>query len=304
VGFVGAAVLFSLALQAGTLQYSGSTSTEGYAPGNVDLFFDKTDAHSNDLLLVTRSFGPDSTHVASFAGEVAFGHLGSYSSAGGSAISSVPNAAYSASLGTSFTETFSIFGPASGFLALAFDVHGVMHNSSGPDDQARASLTLITFNSTGSTIWSSDGLGLNWLGSGSPSVASSPGLAALASAVSVGPNSGGIGFNGHAVVLIPFSENTFNVKIGLNSSVSCHLACSATSDFLNTAVVGGARILDSSMNEIPGATLTAESGFDYQSQSTPTSDVPEPATVFLTGAALAVLVWRSRSRVLTQEIVM
>ena len=121
----------------------------------------------------------------------------------------------------------------------------------------------------------------------------------LGNAIGITPDSGGYIFQGQGTVLIPFNASNFDLFFTLNTSAACRTACSATSDFGNTALIGGARILDSQMAVIAGASLTSDSGYGYlttQGPTVPGGDVPEPASVILTAGVLGAFAWRYRGK--------
>jgi hypothetical protein len=75
----------------------------------------------------------------------------------------------------------------------------------------------------------------------------------------------------------------------LEGYVSCTsgLSCTQSVNFLNTALLGGAVVLDSNGNVVQGATITSQSGHDYTQPLTP-GPVPEPASWLLLASVLAV----------------
>jgi hypothetical protein len=66
------------------------------------------------------------------------------------------------------------------------------------------------------------------------------------------------------------------------------LPCYQTGDFANSALIGGATVVDANGNVVQGATIFSDSGYDYtQAVSEPTT-VPEPTTIALELLGLAV----------------
>ena len=63
-------------------------------------------------------------------------------------------------------------------------------------------------------------------------------------------------------------------------------SCTESVNFLNTALIGGAVVLDSNGNVVQGATITSGSGHDYTQPLTPAA-VPEPASWLLLATVLA-----------------
>jgi hypothetical protein len=100
-----------------------------------------------------------------------------------------------------------------------------------------------------------------------------------------------------ATILVPFGASQLigggvtqvEVEMFLDSYVNCAVAdgdtCSAFTDFSNTAIVTGLRVLDADFNPVPSAVVTTASGTNYNDiQST-----PEPPTLFLLGVPLLTL---------------
>jgi hypothetical protein len=98
-------------------------------------------------------------------------------------------------------------------------------------------------------------------------------------------------------VLIPFGIDQsigggvtqVTAYVVLDSIVECYVAngdtCSGDTDYSNTAIVTGLDVLDSNMDPVSGAVVTAASGTNYNDiQST-----PEPSTLFLLGVPLLTL---------------
>jgi hypothetical protein len=303
--------LLSLPVQASSLQYSGSTGTEGFPGGYSDPFFELVNAHSGDKVLINKTVGPDSTHVAAIVGEATFGRLSVYSHVGGSAIPGVPDAFYSAGLGVQFTDTVTVHGASIGLLSLDIYFHGDLDKSQTPDSLVRANFGVRSWYADGAITTANAGVGASWINSNpaskNPQPTSGLELELWNASSLLASSNGGYIFQGQASLLIPFYVDTFDVSIALSTSGFCHLPCSFTGDFAHTALVGGARILDSAGTVIPGASLTAQSGFDYQAAISPGSttpgapapETPEPATAALTAGALGFFVWRYRRNILS-----
>jgi len=248
----------------------------------------------NNSSLIFSHFDGDANNGASIAGGVTFGTMHAFSHVGGS---KEPASYCSAGLGGRFCEWIVIHGASSGFLRLNIALHGWVNKSSGPEDLARGSLNLTTLTAGGGAITSSSGIGMNWSPGASPGVVVSQGglFDSLGAALGIVPDSGGYTFQGQGTVLIPFNTGNFDLFFTLNTIVACRTACSATSDFGNTALIDGATILDAQMAVIPGAFLTSDSGYGYLAASgPPAGDVPEPASAILTAIGLGVLAWRYR----------
>lgn len=96
-------------------------------------------------------------------------------------------------------------------------------------------------------------------------------------------------FTGGALDLVQHLRGQWACSTGTSN-----LSCSFTGDFLNTAAIGGALVVDAQGNPIPGATITSQSGFDYtRSLSTPAeSTVPEPSTMLLMSGGFVALIAR------------
>src|SRR5207247_8047963 len=127
-----------------------------------------------------------------------------------------------------------------------------------------------------------------------------PGLigvfAPLQAAMTITPDGlGGAIYQGQATILLPFTTSSFDFHASLSAIARCDAPCSAKADLGNTALIGGYRILDASMNVIPGATLTSDSGYDYITPpGSADSGVPEPGSVVLSAAVFGILLWRRR----------
>ena len=208
-----------------------------------------------------------------------------------------PASYFSSGFGVSFYDSIAIHGVSSGFLRLNISLHGWVNKSSGPEDQAGGTFNLKTLTAGGGAVTSSSGIGMNWLPEASPGVVVSQGglFDSLGAALDIVPVSGGYAFQGQGTVLIPFNSSNFDLFFTLNTSAACRTACSATSDFGNTALIDGATILDAQMAVIPGAFLTSDSGYGYLAASgPPAGNVPEPESAILTAIGLGVLAWRYR----------
>jgi len=288
-----AATLQALTLEAAALQYGGSFSLENIPGGNLTVNHELPHAFNNDSLIFS-NFGGDANNGASISGGVTFGAMRAFSHVGGT---NDPASYFSSGFGVSFYDSIAIHGASSGFLRLDISLHGSVDKSSGPDDQAGGTFNLQTFTAGGGAITSSSGIGMNWSPGASPGVVVSQGglFDGLGAALGIVPDSGGYTFQGQGTILIPFNANNFDLFFTLNTSTACRTACSATSDFGNTALIDGATILDAQMTVIPGAFLTSDSGYGYLAASGPAGDVPEPESGILAAIGLGVLAWRYRA---------
>jgi hypothetical protein len=80
--------------------------------------------------------------------------------------------------------------------------------------------------------------------------------------------------------LVPFAGGSLTLSQSLLGQWNCNGAtgCWVGMDFLHSARVGSARILDVDGNVVSGATFASESGYDYTRPiSDPDSSVPEPS---------------------------
>jgi hypothetical protein len=98
---------------------------------------------------------------------------------------------------------------------------------------------------------------------------------------------------------IPFSAGFVDLTQEFTATWLCESelgnSCSVRGDFLHTAAVGDAALLDTAGNPLTGFTITSESGLDYSRElATPTS-VPEPASWLLIAAGLAALKLKTHS---------
>ncbi|MEP7362277.1 MAG: PEP-CTERM sorting domain-containing protein [Acidobacteriota bacterium] len=304
VWLAAAVLLMPLGLPASSLRYSGQTRTEGYAAGDTDPFFEVDPALNSDFLLPNATVGPDATHISAITGHVSFGRLSSYSHVGGAEIIATPDLGYFAGLGVAFTDSVTIHGASTGFLSLDISFDGQMTKSNEADSIARANLNLMTFSSLG-LVTNSTGIGVNWINQTAAVLAphNADIFSDLWAATTVTPNGGGYRTQGQATVLIPFVESNFDISFSLGTAVFCHIGCVSTSDFANTLLVGGARILDASMVEIPGAFLTTGSGHDYAAAVNEgggggggSGEVPEPGTWMMAVGGIGMIVWRKNRR--------
>jgi hypothetical protein len=96
--------------------------------------------------------------------------------------------------------------------------------------------------------------------------------------------------------MIPFTAGYVDLTQEFASNWLCEAQegnpCSLSGDFLHTAAVGGALVLDLEGNPISGATITSESGFDYSRALA--SPVPEPASSLLFATGLIAVILRRR----------
>jgi hypothetical protein len=214
----------------------------------------------------------------------------------------MPDAPFYSDLTLSFNDTLTISGASSGFLSLDVSVHGVLHQPGGNGDYAIGRFGVLTENTDETVISNFGSLCMFWSGPNPPGYCTELPLGPLAplkSAMTINPDGlGNVIYQGEATIFIPFSGNTFEFQAALSSSSLCHAPCSAKTDLGHTALIGGVKILDSSMNQISGATLTSQSGYDYV---TPPSGaaapgVPEPASASLTVGMLGFLVWYARRK--------
>jgi hypothetical protein len=77
--------------------------------------------------------------------------------------------------------------------------------------------------------------------------------------------------------------------------------CHKTSEFISSLDLVGVQVVDVAGNPVDGVTLQSDSGVDYLNLGAPSTNVPEPATLVLTGIGLSFLVladWRKRIRAL------
>jgi hypothetical protein len=66
------------------------------------------------------------------------------------------------------------------------------------------------------------------------------------------------------------------------------LPCYQTGDFANSALIGGATVVDANGNVVSGAKIFSDSGYDYTQPVSEASSVPEPASIALELLGLAV----------------
>ena len=96
-------------------------------------------------------------------------------------------------------------------------------------------------------------------------------------------------------LLNPFNNSgEGNIGYGLDARLRCNRVsnpCSASSDFINTLVVTSATIVDENMEPMQGATLSAESGFNYINGGEPTSvQVPNPMFLYFILAGMFAMI--------------
>jgi hypothetical protein len=70
----------------------------------------------------------------------------------------------------------------------------------------------------------------------------------------------------------------------------------AHADFLNTATLTLAQVLDGNKNVLPGGRIVSSSGLSYQADE-PVGSVPEPGAVALFGVGLAYWSMRRKGRI-------
>jgi hypothetical protein len=105
-------------------------------------------------------------------------------------------------------------------------------------------------------------------------------------------------------IVVPFIANQ-NIELFMNLGATVDLfvpsgtALRVTSDFSHTATITGITVLDANGNPVNDAIIVAASRATYPGAAadpTPTT-VPEPGTVGLLGAGLALMAWKAmRSR--------
>jgi len=109
------------------------------------------------------------------------------------------------------------------------------------------------------------------------------------------------GSYGMNYVDIAFTDGYLKLDAVLGAKARCDLFvtapnCSASSDFLSTAVFMGGSIFDMSGTQIDGATITSASGTDYLGDESEPSVVPLPASLPLVLAAFGMLGFVKRRR--------
>ena len=96
---------------------------------------------------------------------------------------------------------------------------------------------------------------------------------------------------------VPYENGLASFWVYIETAFSCGVgACSGTSDFLNTAKIIDAAILDTAMNLVPDAKIEAASGFDYLAASQPVSEIPLPPSLVLFGGGLSLMLLAGRRR--------
>jgi hypothetical protein len=280
----------------GILTLNGETTSGSYSPGYVNQSLESDFAQSTDALNLSRNAsGPGFS--LSFGGVASFGRLSAYSNVSAGTVPGHPNEYFSSALGSGFTDTISIINASSGFLSLDFAIHGKLDNQPQAGTLTSGRLIVNTTNLAGDVTYVTADFFMLWDGTNPPgfSTLDAGVLSGLRSAISISSASGGYVYQGVSSVLIPFTTSSFQLTTALISTASCHAPCQASSNFGDTALIGGYRILDSSMNPIPGASLTSESGYDYTTPPGPAAaDAPEPGSAILTAGMLGLLGWRRR----------
>jgi hypothetical protein len=124
-----------------------------------------------------------------------------------------------------------------------------------------------------------------------PSAATGPPLAVTLVADRLVP--GQWDYTASGTIWLPIVAGSTSLSEALLASWNCtgsyyeNGACTAGADFINSAMVGGAVVLDSNGNVVPGATVTSESGFNYNDPIPSGAATPEPASLALFGSGLA-----------------
>ena len=101
---------------------------------------------------------------------------------------------------------------------------------------------------------------------------------------------------------LPFSNGLVSETLLFSSLTRCisgggvdpnaTLSCNAAGDFSHTLSIAGLGVLDSNHQQVVGASLLADSGFNYPTLAA--AQVPEPSTLSLVGGFLCILLGSSR----------
>jgi hypothetical protein len=101
-------------------------------------------------------------------------------------------------------------------------------------------------------------------------------------------------------IFIPF-DASFGGQVGIGltlySSATCvtfnNTTCSSDTNFINTLTVLGVSVVDANGNVVPGATITADSGTNYNDITgdnvSPSAGTPEPSSVLMLGVSMLAL---------------
>ena len=215
---------------------------------------------------------------ASYRAHVAFGNMGFDLGAGStSVLGATGTDGGVVTLGS--TDVLFFTGIADGWVGFDFHVEGDITGGGGDQYSGGLVTYSMSYNPGVSGFFISEGLGSY---TGSSYVDAAPSSTVNASFQA-----------GHLVAygtdMAPISNGMAFLPISMEGQVSCsvddtHPSCGYNLEFLHTAVVGGARVFDSSGAPVAGVTFTSESGHDY---SGPLSSVPEPATAWMLAGAIA-----------------
>jgi hypothetical protein len=292
-----AALMLALPGLSSTLSFTTEASTGDYLPGYFSFDDQLVNANSSSNLSFTKQiFAPDGFHVAFMSGDASFGRLGAESFVATNGPDTIQ--AYIASMTMSYDDAITIHGASSGFLSFDVSLHADLSHTNGDGNIASGNFFILTESLDQSQVLTFAQECLSWVNTGQPGYCAAQlgPLAPLKSATSITPDgTGGANYQGQATIFIPFSLSSFDLHLSLSSTVFCHAVCSESSDLSHTALIGGVKILDSSMAVIPGAFLTSDSGYDYVTPpGASTSTVPEPGPLVLVAAAIGFLVLRRR----------
>lgn len=197
----------------------------------------------------------------------------------------------------SVSDVLHIDGPASGFLSLQLLLEGSLDFQAQVLGNQAVDLSYILKNNLAAHLAT---IGVSCRASGCTAIES---VSVPASGNSQGPQATPApvthAINNTATILVPYSNGTFGFQQQLYWDINClgntNSGCSLNLDFLHSALLGGAQVLDANLNAVSGATITSDSGFDYTAPLSSTAAVPEPGTLALmAGALLSLAAFRRR----------
>jgi hypothetical protein len=241
------------------------------------------------------AYGPNRDSSSSYTAYLSLGDLGLSASVSAYNSNSPYNGTESA--GANFTagmtDALTITGISSGLLALNFSVDGTIShvggtNTGGSDVFSAEYLLATSVGGVGNSVVAT---GTVQNGVGTPSSTTLNG-STMNFSFTPDPNIANLwDYVATGTALIPFTSGTVYLESYLLIGGGCNSdfgPCSATADFLHTALIGGAMVEDPQGNVIQGATISSASDYDY-TQPLHETNTPEPATFGLMGSSLVAL---------------
>lgn len=263
------------------------TSSQNYTNSTV-LTPSQTIAGTSEL----DAFGDTLSYSSSYSAYLSFGHLGLDVSSSDSVNNPFiyPSAGPAAGATAISWDEVNVGGVSTGFLRLYYQVDGQLNYT--PDLYGSAEFGYLL---SENNLFYADVPGRVWdtvdlTGSSAPQIDGNGSFAADGS------------YSDSGYVDLAFSGGSVFIYQELSAQAQCYSSvsnsCSASASFMNTALVGGAVVLDASGNVVQGATITSASGHDYTQPINAGSaqGVPEPGSWCLLPLLLLAMLVLSRRR--------